>query len=273
MAYPIRQQARLLSQSLRPVRHFHGLSQTLTTPLPPHIRRQRHRAPQRRTGSSAWAWYEFVRRNHRSVHMANDGFGQLPDLTVRMLETTDSHGLNDSSVRLRERDGKLWIYATAQDEPIGWLEARNSLILSSLKECGGVELECELSPSSGTSSAGQGSSKRTASPRKMRASAPVLSVTVYGPVKCAEQVGDYLTSCNEYLQVPLHAQRNTRYFNPQSLSVELDKAPLTSDLRIHSYFGECLDDLGAMDPSAQLEAIGDYEETAAPCSVKTPLFV
>ena len=61
--------------------------------------------------------------------------------------------------------------------------------------------------------------------------AATLSVVIYGPVALSELLGKYLTQCGEYLQMPLHYNRNVRYRNPQSLSREDNSWPMTFQLQ------------------------------------------
>lgn len=99
-----------------------------------------------------------------------------------------------------------------------------------------------------------------------------LSVTIYGPMKWFGAVGDYLVSCNEFLQLPIRSNRNVRYHNPQSLSVPEHDAPMTFELLASSLANDVTDAASAVDPASQLESQHDYEETLAPSCVTTPLY-
>ena len=91
-------------------------------------------------------------------------------------------------------------------------------------------------------------------------------------MKWFDNVGDYLLCNNRYLQMPLQAQRNLPYLNPQSLSAELNDAPLTFDLKRPAKYKELLDEISAKDPSSQLDTVSEHPELPAPSSVKTELF-
>ena len=172
----------------------------------------------------------------------------------------------------QERDGQGFVWAHLQQEPLGSLQSYDVTILRSLRSCEGVELECYANACTEPARTLSRCAPRRSQPFQTRKIRWKLSVTVYGPIKWLDSVGDYLSRNNQYLQTPLQAQRNLPYLNPQSLSLELKDAPLTFDLKRQATYKELLDEISAKDPSSQLDTVNEHPELRAPSSVKTELF-
>lgn len=147
---------------------------------------------------------------------------------------------------------------------IGRLDPHYSKLLEVILKCRRIELQPYVIPTSHQTTA----LKRPRQARKGQqpASSPVrtLSVVFYGPMQILDSVGDFLLKCSEYLQSPLHCDRNVPYINPQSLSGRDTPAPNTFDL----VPGDCPAQIEkvhqAADPAALLETEFSYPEAEAP---------
>ena len=113
------------------------------------------------------------------------------------------------------------------------------------------------------------SSKDTNLPR---IKAAVLSVILYGSVALSELLGQYLTRCGEYLQMPLHYNRNVRYRNPQSLSRGDDFWPMTFQLQEARLPLEVEAVEQNIDLCAALETERTFLETEPSAIIKTSLY-
>ena len=99
-----------------------------------------------------------------------------------------------------------------------------------------------------------------------------LSVILYGSMEIFEAVGNFLSGRSEFLQLPLHCDRDVPYRNPQSLTGR-DENPITTFQLpgIRSAFAtETI--AQTTDPSAALENESTFPETEAPAAVKTMLY-
>ena len=87
-----------------------------------------------------------------------------------------------------------------------------------------------------------------------------------------EAVGEFFEQCSEFLQSPLHCDRNVPYRNPQSLFVKDQNPPMTFQLEAEL----CLSQIETMtqgpDPSAALETEDALGETQAPSPIKASLY-
>jgi len=99
-----------------------------------------------------------------------------------------------------------------------------------------------------------------------------LSVILYGPLRIFEHVGEYLDACGVYLQDPEGCNRNVRYRNPHRLSGLFPDAPWTIEQEMDrlNYQYETIQ--RSVDYLAEVDSKQDLPETAAPCSLMTPLF-
>ena len=86
-----------------------------------------------------------------------------------------------------------------------------------------------------------------------------------------DRVGNFLSQCSVYLQVPGFCDRNVPYRNPQSLSGFEEDAPLTFEITERSCYSQVETLVQDADPSAVLESDELLAETAAPAAISTPL--
>lgn len=100
-----------------------------------------------------------------------------------------------------------------------------------------------------------------------------LSVVLYGPMEIFEAIGEFFEQCSEYLQPPLHCDRNLFYRNPQSLSGKDSNPPLTFQLQAELCHSQIETMVQCPDPSAALETEDALQETEAPSSIKTSLYM
>lgn len=155
------------------------------------------------------------------------------------------------------------------------MNSRDSVILSSLLDChGDIQLQCDLLPLT-SSPARLGAATHTSLEAQHSSSkrAAYLSITVFGLLARASEIGDYLQSCECYLQQPERARRNTPYINPQSLSVDLADAPMVFDLQHRSQNAPRYDEQASSDPSTQLEIDHDLGEIATPPGIIADLYL
>lgn len=99
-----------------------------------------------------------------------------------------------------------------------------------------------------------------------------LSVILYGSMDIFEAVGNFLSGRSEFLQLPLHCDRDVPYRNPQSLTGR-NENPITT-FQIPEIRSEFATETIAQtaDPSAALENENTFPETEAPAAVKTLLY-
>ena len=99
-----------------------------------------------------------------------------------------------------------------------------------------------------------------------------LSVVLYGPMEIFEASGEFFERCSEFLQSPLHCDRNVPYKNPQSPSVEDRNAPMTFQLEAELFLSQIETMMQDPDPSAALETEDALRETQAPPPIKASLY-
>ena len=99
-----------------------------------------------------------------------------------------------------------------------------------------------------------------------------LSVILYGPMQLFDEIGEFLERCSEFLQSPLHCDRNLPYRNPQSLSGKDHNPPMTFQLESDLYPPQVETMVQGPDPSSALETEDSLQETQAPSSVRTSLY-
>ncbi len=181
--------------------------------------------------------------------------------------------MNSSStpVTLTSGGGTLQVQTSAGNV-VGTLEPRYSKILQVLQDEKAVKLQTYID-----TTLSQEPSKKSAknSLKNLRLShgRPLsLSVVLYGPMELFEATGEFFEQCSEFLQSPLHCDRNVPYRNPQSLSGKDPNPPMTFQLEAEL----CLSQIETMaqgpDPSSALETEDKLQETQAPSPIKTPLY-
>ena len=99
-----------------------------------------------------------------------------------------------------------------------------------------------------------------------------LSMVLYGPMDLFEATGEFFEQCSEFLQSPLHCDRNLPYRNPQSLSGNDHNAPMTYQLEAELCHSQIETVVQSPDPSSALEAEDVLQETQAPPSVRSSLY-
>lgn len=155
---------------------------------------------------------------------------------------------------------------TSAGRVVGTLEPRHSRILQVLRDDEDVELQAYVvSPLPQELLKG----KAKKSFKNLTLS---LSVILYGPMEVFEAIADFLEHCSEFLQCPLHCDRNVPYRNPQSLSAKDHNAPMTYQLEADLRHSQIETIVQGPDPSAALEAKDALQETEAPSSIKTSLY-
>ena len=87
-----------------------------------------------------------------------------------------------------------------------------------------------------------------------------------------EETGEFFEQCSEFLQSPLHCDRNVPYRNPQSLSGKDPNPPMTFQLEAELSLSQ-IETMGqGPDPSSALETEDTLQETQAPSPIKSPLY-
>ena len=99
-----------------------------------------------------------------------------------------------------------------------------------------------------------------------------MSLVLYGTMDAFEDVGEFFSQCSEYLQAPLHCDRNVPYRNPQSLSGREENPPMTFELQLELSTSEIETLTQRADPSSVLETAFLYPESDPPAAVRTPLY-
>lgn len=149
---------------------------------------------------------------------------------------------------------------------VGNLEPRHSKILQVLRDDEDVELQAYVVfPRPQEPSKGQAK-------KSFKNSMPSLSVILYGPMEVFEAIAEFLEQCSEFLQSPLHCDRNLPYRNPQSLSAKDQNPPMTFQLEADLCRSQGETIVQGPDPSAALETEDALQETEAPSSIKTSLY-
>lgn len=155
---------------------------------------------------------------------------------------------------------------TSAGRVVGKLEPRHSKILQVLRDDEDMELQAYVvSPLPQESTRGQAK-------KSLKNLMPSLSVILYGPMEVFEAVADFLEQCSEFLQPPLHCDRNLPYRNPQSLTAKDRNPPMTFQLDADLCHSQVETIVQGPDPSAALETEDALQETEAPSSIKTSLY-
>ena len=161
---------------------------------------------------------------------------------------------------------------TSAGHLVGRLEPRHYKILQVLRDDEDVELQAYIVPTRSQEppmdQARKSLDQRTSSGGRTVS----LSVILYGPMEIFEATGEFLEQCSEFLQSPLHCDRNLPYRNPQSLSGKDHNPPMTFELDADLCHLPIETMVQYPDPSAALETEDDLPETLAPSSIKTPLY-
>ena len=113
---------------------------------------------------------------------------------------------------------------------------------------------------------------RSKSGQKKRNKAFAMSLVLYGTMDAFEDIGEFLSQCSEYLQSPLHCDRNVPYRNPQSLSGREENPPMTFELQLQLSSSEIETLTQGADPSSVLETAFPCPESDPPAAVRTSLY-
>ena len=161
---------------------------------------------------------------------------------------------------------------TSAGHIVGKLEPRHSKILQVLRNDEDVELQAYVVPTHSQESPRDLVKKSFKEPTPSRARPVCLSVILYGPMQLFDTIGEFLEQCSEFLQSPLHCDRNLPYRNPQSLSGKDHNPPMTFQLEADLCPSQIETILQGPDPSSALETEDSLQETQAPSSIRTSLY-
>ena len=114
--------------------------------------------------------------------------------------------------------------------------------------------------------------RRSRKGQKEQSQGVTMSVIVYGTMDTFDDIGEFFYHCSEYLQAPIHCDRDVPYRNPQSLSGRDENPPTTFGLRGEISLSEIETLTHGADPSAVLETAFLYPESDPPAAVRTPLY-
>ena len=155
---------------------------------------------------------------------------------------------------------------------VGKLEPRHSKILQVLRNDEDVELQAYVVPTQSQEPPRGLVKKSSKALTPSRTRSVSLSVILYGPMQLFDAIGEFLELCSEFLQSPLHCDRNLPYRNPQSLSGKDDNPPMTFQLEADLCYSQIETIAQDPDPSSALETEDSLQETQAPSSIRTPLY-
>ena len=155
---------------------------------------------------------------------------------------------------------------------VGELDPHYSKLIRVLQGGESVELQALLVPSLSRHAIPVLSRGRGRKAEKLQAKFATLSLILYGSMDMFESVGDFLSQCSEYLQPPLHCDRNVPYCNPQSLTGSEKKIQMTFELQGDLSSSQVEGMVPTVDPSDALEAEDLNPETEAPAAVKSSLY-
>ena len=99
-----------------------------------------------------------------------------------------------------------------------------------------------------------------------------LSVVLYGPMELFEATREFFEQCSEFLQSPLHCDRDLPYRNPQSLSGYDPNPPTTFQLEAELSLSQIETVVQGPDPSSALETEDVLQEMPTPSPIKTSLY-
>ena len=169
-------------------------------------------------------------------------------------------------------DGKTLQIQTAAGHIVGKLEPRYSKILQVLRNDEDVELQAYVVPTH-SQEPPKGLVKKSYKELMPSRTRPVsLSIILYGPMQLFDAIGEFLERCSEFLQSPLHCDRNLPYRNPQSLSGKDHNPPMTFQLEADLCDSQIETMVQGPDPSSALETEDFLQQTQGPSSVRTSLY-
>ena len=159
-------------------------------------------------------------------------------------------------------------------EQIGVLDARYSRILHVLLAEEDVDIQISLGSKSNQNSSGSAwlRPKKHNTKSQSRSEPLSLSINLYGTEATFEDVGHFLSQCSEYLQSPVHCDRNVPYRNPQSLSDRAENPVMTFELQPGLSLSEIETLAQSADPSAVFETKSVFPETEPLAAIRTHLY-
>ena len=155
---------------------------------------------------------------------------------------------------------------------VGELNPHYSKLIRVLQDGESIELQTLLVPSLSRHAIPVQSRGRSRKTDKLQAKFATLSLIVYGSMEMFESIGDFLSQCSEYLQPPLHCDRNVPYYNPQSLTGSEKETQMTFELQGDLSSSQVEAMAPMVDPSDALETEDLNPETEAPAAVKSSLY-
>ncbi len=181
--------------------------------------------------------------------------------------------MNSSSTPVTLTSGEETLQVrTSAGNVVGKLEPRYSRILQVLQDEKDVRLQTYIVTPLSQEPSKNPAKKSFNNPRLSRGRPLSLSVVLYGPMELFEATGEFFEQCSEFLQSPLHCDRNVPYRNPQSLSGKDPNPPMTFQLQAELCLSQIETIVQGPDPSSALETEDKSQETQAPSPIKTPLY-
>ena len=155
---------------------------------------------------------------------------------------------------------------------VGELNPHYSKLIKVLQDGESVELQALFIPSLSRHANPVHSTGRGRRAEKLHARSATLSLILYGSTDMFESIGDFLSQCSEYLQPPLHCDRNVPYHNPQSLTGSEKETQMTFELQGDLSSSQVEAMARMVDPSDALETEDLNPETEAPAAIKSSLY-
>ena len=161
---------------------------------------------------------------------------------------------------------------TKGDITLGFLDNRYSTILKVLRDGEDLSLQYSVAVTSSHKDSLPGFHRRPKflSPQQSTRGL-TLSIVLYGPQDLGDGIDEFLSRCEEFLQLPLNCDRNVPYRNPQNLNRDDDDCPMTSDIQI-ALRSESITLLPRSDPSSILEVDSSISEAAPPPIIRSQLY-
>ena len=155
---------------------------------------------------------------------------------------------------------------------VGELNPHYSKLIRVLQDGESVELQAFFIPSLSRHAIPVQPRVRGQKAEKLQAKLATLSLILYESMEMFESIGDFLSQCSEYLQPPLHCDRNVPYYNPQSLTGSEKETQMTFELQGDLSSSQVEAMARIVDPSDALETEDLNPETEAPAAVKSSLY-
>lgn len=161
---------------------------------------------------------------------------------------------------------------TCAGHVVGKLEPRYSKIVQVLQDEIDMELQAYVVPTNFQKLSKDRAKKASKQLTPSRVRSVSLSVVLYGPMEIFEATGEFFEQCLEFLQSPLHCDRNVSYRNPQSLSGKDHNPPKTFQLEAELCLSQIETMVQGPEPSAALETVDALPEIQSPSPIKASLY-